>query len=141
MPPNVAHLGQLEKMPRQRGRCTSCLCMSWKVFACIFSHVMLISLVVAYCLFGSYAFERLESENEKNVSGVWVPVGCCVCVYVRGVYCEAERNSGKGKANFMRFRYHSRSFSWKIVVVVVNINFVTCVGSCNCVVVILFCYI
>lgn len=66
MAPNATTF--VEKIPRQRGRCTSCLCMSWKVFTCIFSHVMLISLVVAYCLFGSYAFERLESENEKNVS-------------------------------------------------------------------------
>lgn len=67
MAPNAPAYGDA-KPARQRGRCTSCLCMSWKVFACIFSHVMLISLVIAYCLFGSYAFERLESENERNVS-------------------------------------------------------------------------
>lgn len=68
MAPNSVNY--LEKIPKQRGRCTSCLCMSWKVFTCIFSHVMLISLVIAYCLFGSYAFEYLEAENERNVSKI-----------------------------------------------------------------------
>lgn len=58
----------VEKIPKQRGRCTSCLCMSWKVFTCIVSHVMLISLVVGYCLLGSYLFEYLEAENERDVS-------------------------------------------------------------------------
>lgn len=28
---------------------------------------MLISLVVAYCILGSYAFAYLEAENERNV--------------------------------------------------------------------------
>lgn len=56
-----------DKLRKQRGRCTSCLCMSWKVFTCIFSHVMLITLVVGYCLMGSYAFEWLEADNERQV--------------------------------------------------------------------------
>lgn len=56
-----------EKIPKQRGRCTSCLCMSWKVFTCILSHVILITCVIGYCLMGSYAFEWLEAENERQV--------------------------------------------------------------------------
>lgn len=64
-PPNTANY--MEKIPKHRGRCTSCLCMSWKVFTCIFSHVMLITLVVAYCLMGSYLFEWLEADNERHV--------------------------------------------------------------------------
>lgn len=58
----------MEKVPKHRGRCTSCLCMSWKIFTCVFSHLMLITLVVGYCALGSYAFMTLESENEKRVS-------------------------------------------------------------------------
>lgn len=57
----------VEKIPKQRGRCTSCLCMSWKVFTCIVSHVLLITMVVAYCLLGAYLFERLEADNERQV--------------------------------------------------------------------------
>lgn len=56
-----------EKIPKQRGRCTNCLCMSWKVFTCILSHVTLITCVVAYCVMGSYAFEWLEGQNERDV--------------------------------------------------------------------------
>lgn len=65
MAPKAANY--VEKIPKQRGRCTSCICMSWKVFTCIVSHVMLISLVVGYCLLGSIAFEYLEAEHEQNV--------------------------------------------------------------------------
>lgn len=57
----------IEKIPKQRGRCTSCLCMSWKVFTCILSHVTLITMVIAYCLMGSYAFEWLEADNERQM--------------------------------------------------------------------------
>lgn len=57
----------IEKIPKQRGRCTSCLCMSWKVFTCVLSHVVLITCVIAYCLMGSYAFEWLEADNERQV--------------------------------------------------------------------------
>ena len=69
MPSNTGNY--VEKIPKQRGRCTSCLCMSWRVFMCITSHVMLITMVVAYCLMGSYLFEWLEAENERNVCHLW----------------------------------------------------------------------
>lgn len=65
----------VEKIPKQRGRCTSCICMSWKVFTCIFSHVMLITMVIAYCLMGSYAFEWLEADNERQVRKT-IPTNC-----------------------------------------------------------------
>lgn len=65
MPPSTSTY--VEKIPKQRGRCTSCLCMSWKVFTCIFSHVMLITMVISYCLMGSYLFEWLEADNERHV--------------------------------------------------------------------------
>lgn len=52
---------------KERGKCISCLCMSWKFFTCVFSHVMLIALVVSYCILGAYTFQKLESENELQV--------------------------------------------------------------------------
>lgn len=57
-----------EEAPSERSRCMSCLCVSWKVFTCIFSHVTLIAMVVAYCILGAVTFEHLESANEKLVS-------------------------------------------------------------------------
>lgn len=54
--------------PVPRSKCITCLCVSWKVFSCIFSHVTLIAVVVAYCVFGAFLFERLESEHEEKVS-------------------------------------------------------------------------
>ncbi|XP_008556982.1 uncharacterized protein LOC103577895 [Microplitis demolitor] len=48
-------------------KCLILLCLIWKFFKCIFSHVTLVSLVVAYCVLGAYAFERLESGYEKDV--------------------------------------------------------------------------
>lgn len=56
-----------EKPPKKRGRCTNCLCISWKIFACILSHTMLIAIVVAYCWLGAYTFYNLENEHEKEV--------------------------------------------------------------------------
>lgn len=57
-----------DKIPKERGKCAAAICVSWKVFTCIFSHVMLITLVVSYCIFGAVTFEYLESENEKEVN-------------------------------------------------------------------------
>ncbi|KYQ46544.1 TWiK family of potassium channels protein 7 [Trachymyrmex zeteki] len=48
-------------------RCIRFLRLLWKFSRCIFSHVTLISLVVAYCLIGAYAFESLEAKHEKEV--------------------------------------------------------------------------
>ncbi|XP_029159233.1 uncharacterized protein LOC114931398 isoform X2 [Nylanderia fulva] len=48
-------------------RCIRFLRLLWKFCRCVFSHVTLISLVVAYCLIGAYAFEALEAGHEKEV--------------------------------------------------------------------------
>lgn len=49
-------------------RCIRFLRLLWKFSRCVFSHVTLISLVVAYCLIGAYAFESLEANHEREVS-------------------------------------------------------------------------
>lgn len=54
--------------PPPRSKCISCLCVSWKVFTCVFSHVTLIALVVSYCVAGAFLFEHLEKGNEMLVS-------------------------------------------------------------------------
>lgn len=64
---------QFEKIPKERSRCTAAICVSWKVFTCIFSHVMLVTLVVSYCIFGAFTFEYLEAPNE-------IEVRLCVCL-------------------------------------------------------------
>lgn len=62
MPPTA-----YDKIPKERGRCVAAICVSWKVFTCIFSHAMLITLVVAYCIIGAITFEHLEAANEVTV--------------------------------------------------------------------------
>lgn len=61
-----------EKPPKNRGRCTNCLCISWKIFACILSHTMLIAIVSAYCWLGAMAFHELEASHEIEVRDVFV---------------------------------------------------------------------
>lgn len=53
--------------PAPRSKCISCLCFSWKVFTCVFSHITLIALVVMYCVAGASLFHYLEEDNEKAV--------------------------------------------------------------------------
>ncbi|EFN76116.1 TWiK family of potassium channels protein 7 [Harpegnathos saltator] len=48
-------------------RCIRFLRLLWKFSRCVFSHVTLISLVVAYCVIGGYAFELLEAKHEIQV--------------------------------------------------------------------------
>ncbi|XP_011647627.1 potassium channel subfamily K member 1 isoform X3 [Pogonomyrmex barbatus] len=48
-------------------RCIKFLRLLWKFSRCVFSHVTLISLVVAYCLIGAKAFESLEANHEREV--------------------------------------------------------------------------
>ncbi|CAO1434317.1 unnamed protein product [Diamesa hyperborea] len=60
-------LQQIEPPPPGRSKCMSCLCFSWKVFTCIFSHATLITLVVSYCVLGAFTFERLEADFERTV--------------------------------------------------------------------------
>lgn len=67
MPPAPPPGYLVEKMPKTRGRCVSAICVSWKVFTCIFSHVLLVTTVVAYCLLGANTFEYLEKTNEIEV--------------------------------------------------------------------------
>lgn len=50
-----------------RGRCLSAICVSWKVFTCVLSHVLLVALVVAYCWMGAITFEHLEAGHEREV--------------------------------------------------------------------------
>ncbi|XP_065207885.1 uncharacterized protein galene [Planococcus citri] len=39
----------------------------WKIFTCLFLHLLLIAIVVGYCFFGSYMFEKLEQQYEKDM--------------------------------------------------------------------------
>ncbi|XP_073999420.1 potassium two pore domain channel subfamily K member galene [Rhodnius prolixus] len=48
-------------------RCTKVLYFMWKVFTCIFTHIMLVTMVVGYCLLGAVTFESLEKEYEVFV--------------------------------------------------------------------------
>ncbi|XP_065092359.1 uncharacterized protein LOC135713175 [Ochlerotatus camptorhynchus] len=56
-----------ENEKKQRSKCMSFVCFMWKLFTCIFSHVTLVAMVVAYCFLGAFTFEHLEAENERNV--------------------------------------------------------------------------
>lgn len=73
MPPAAAVVaayggGDVDRMmPKTRGRCVSAICVSWKVFTCIFSHVLLVTVVVGYCMLGAKMFEYLEQTNEIEV--------------------------------------------------------------------------
>lgn len=48
-------------------KCSTFLYYTWKICTCIFSHVVLVSLVVAYCILGAYTFKSLEAEHELDV--------------------------------------------------------------------------
>jgi len=48
-------------------RCSTFLHYSWKVCSCVFSHVILVSLVVSYCIMGAFTFQNLEKNNEIKV--------------------------------------------------------------------------
>uniref|UniRef100_A0A1I8QBY0 Potassium channel domain-containing protein n=1 Tax=Stomoxys calcitrans TaxID=35570 RepID=A0A1I8QBY0_STOCA len=62
LPPHM-----LEPAKRERGRCVTAICFSWKVITCIVSHVTLILMVVCYCVGGAYLFQHLEGEHETEV--------------------------------------------------------------------------
>lgn len=59
---------QQQNQPPGRSKCMACVCFSWKVFTCIFSHVTLVSMVIAYCVLGAFTFEHLEAKHEIEVS-------------------------------------------------------------------------
>lgn len=51
----------------------------WKIFTCLFLHVLLIALVVGYCVLGMYMFQSLEMGYEKQVS---IEKLRCECPYL-----------------------------------------------------------
>lgn len=64
--PQYAVNSQMEEY-EEPNKCLSFLYITWKVLTCIFSHVILVGMVVSYCILGAFTFEHLESENEKQV--------------------------------------------------------------------------
>lgn len=44
----------------------------WKIFTCLFLHLLLIATVVGYCYFGMYMFKNLEADYERQASIVRV---------------------------------------------------------------------
>ncbi|XP_067015281.2 uncharacterized protein galene [Anabrus simplex] len=48
-------------------RCSTIIYYTWKICTCLFSHVLLVSMVVTYCIMGAFTFKHLESENEIQV--------------------------------------------------------------------------
>lgn len=52
---------------QQPHRCYTIVYYAWKIFTCLFTHVMLVTAVVAYCILGAYMFERIERDNEIAV--------------------------------------------------------------------------
>ncbi|XP_055589683.1 uncharacterized protein LOC129741892 [Uranotaenia lowii] len=66
-PPLPLQYDQGGSEKKQRSKCMSFVCFMWKLFTCIFSHVTLVAMVVAYCFLGAFTFEHLEAENERNV--------------------------------------------------------------------------
>nr|XP_021192597.2 uncharacterized protein LOC110377880 [Helicoverpa armigera] len=48
-------------------KCAKVLYYTWKLCSVVFSHFVMISLVVAYCILGAVTFEKLEAEHEKEV--------------------------------------------------------------------------
>jgi hypothetical protein len=51
-------------------RCTTLVYYAWKIFTCLFLHVLLVTMVVLYCLLGALTFERLEKYHEMDVSAI-----------------------------------------------------------------------
>ncbi|XP_050677733.1 potassium channel subfamily K member 9-like [Leptidea sinapis] len=58
---------RVEYPPPPPSKCAKFLYYTWKLCSVVFSHFVMISLVVAYCILGAVTFERLESQHEKEV--------------------------------------------------------------------------
>ncbi|XP_066584445.1 uncharacterized protein galene [Prorops nasuta] len=58
-----------DQMPEveDASKCAKFARLVWKFIRCVFSHITLVSAVVAYCVIGAYAFESLEADHEKEV--------------------------------------------------------------------------
>ncbi|XP_041980310.1 uncharacterized protein LOC121733967 isoform X2 [Aricia agestis] len=53
--------------PPPPSKCAKFLYYTWKLCSVVFSHFVMISLVVAYCILGAVTFEKLESQHEREV--------------------------------------------------------------------------
>ncbi|XP_075975356.1 potassium two pore domain channel subfamily K member galene isoform X3 [Anticarsia gemmatalis] len=56
-----------EYPPPPPSKCAKVLYYTWKLCSVVFSHFVMISLVVAYCILGAVTFERLEAQHEREV--------------------------------------------------------------------------
>ncbi|RVE51972.1 hypothetical protein evm_003438 [Chilo suppressalis] len=57
-----------EPMPPP-SKCAKVLYYTWRLCSVVFSHFVMISLVVAYCILGAVTFEKLEAWHEKEQWG------------------------------------------------------------------------
>ncbi|CAK1585781.1 unnamed protein product [Parnassius mnemosyne] len=57
----------VEYPPPPPSKCAKVLYYTWKLCSLVFSHFVMISLVVAYCILGAVTFERLEAQHEREV--------------------------------------------------------------------------
>ncbi|XP_077299567.1 potassium two pore domain channel subfamily K member galene isoform X2 [Arctopsyche grandis] len=64
---NQLALPEEEQPEAPPSRCVRFLYFLWKFCTCVFSHVLLVSLVVSYCILGAFTFEHLEADNERKV--------------------------------------------------------------------------
>ncbi|CAF4852823.1 unnamed protein product [Pieris macdunnoughi] len=62
-----AYGARLDYSPPPPTNCAKFLYYSWRLCSVVFSHFVMISLVVAYCILGAVTFERLESQHEREV--------------------------------------------------------------------------
>ncbi|XP_061378508.1 uncharacterized protein LOC116769727 isoform X2 [Danaus plexippus] len=53
--------------PPPPSKCAKVLYYTWKLCSVVFSHFVMISLVIAYCILGAVTFEKLEAQNEREV--------------------------------------------------------------------------
>lgn len=58
-----------EMLDQPPSTCTRAVCCAWKVITFLFSHIALVTLVIAYCVGGAMMFVELESKHEKKVRG------------------------------------------------------------------------
>ncbi|CAG9562495.1 unnamed protein product [Danaus chrysippus] len=52
--------------PPPPSKCAKVLYYTWKLCSVVFSHFVMISLVIAYCILGAVTFEKLEAQNERE---------------------------------------------------------------------------
>ncbi|XP_047523446.1 uncharacterized protein LOC125061853 [Pieris napi] len=62
-----AYGARLDYSPPPPTNCAKFLYYTWRLCSVVFSHFVMISLVVAYCILGAVTFERLESQHEREV--------------------------------------------------------------------------